>query len=42
MIKLLYENQQNANNTKVVDSKLSMVLIQNCQMYFYKKRCKPK
>ena len=42
IIKLLAENQQYANNTKEADSKLSMVLIQNCQRYFYKKTLQAK
>ena len=42
IIKLLAENQQYANNTKEADSKLSMVLIQNCQRYFYKKMLQAK
>ena len=42
IIKLLAENQQYANNTKEVDSKLSMVLIQNCQRYFYEKSLQAK
>ena len=42
IIKLLAENQQYAKNTKEADSKLSMVLIQNCQRYFYKKTLQTK
>ena len=42
IIILLAENQQYANNTKAADSKLSMVPVQNCQRYFYKKTLQAK